>query len=253
LAELETNKHSGATVIEWPWKYMQRASKAGPPWKYMQRASKAGPGSLYDLERDPGERRDVAASHPGVALRLRRQAERMRAEGLGGLTLACVAGSSREHVSLTLWLGREASALDGLALEPKDDVEPRLDGEGRMTGASLRFVLPPQNFDRGPRRPRDRDGLRVRTQEGGGKGSWVRIDPKGVLSQPPVFGPGNERLVPGRTIPLRSIRSRRVLPSLTHHGPRPVCRLHYYEPPETPRPTVEPALMERLRALGYVE
>jgi arylsulfatase A-like enzyme len=49
-----------------------------PPYKLIE--SSRGALELYDLERDPGEARDLSTQHPALALELRSQLSRLRAE-----------------------------------------------------------------------------------------------------------------------------------------------------------------------------
>jgi arylsulfatase A-like enzyme len=71
---------SGRWKLHLPHAYSTLAGKpggGGKPGPYKQAKAAL---ALYDLEKDPGEKTDVAAAHPDVVARLQKLAERARAD-----------------------------------------------------------------------------------------------------------------------------------------------------------------------------
>ena len=228
FAELECLGHSAGAAIDWPWKYVRQ----GPDEM------------LFDLERDPGERRSLSAEEPERVAALRAAFERARGGGHAGLTLACAAGPEESRADIEVALtrgGAPPGRPEARGLEKGDRI---IEQEG---GFRVDLELTPSAGDRGlTAKVPDRDSVRLPVFP---SDAVLEItNHSGVV----ILGPRGGRLSGDRPIPLASITTRSV-PSPLAVAFRPRCRLYHYVPAEPVPVAADPELAARLRALGYVE
>jgi len=71
-------------------------------------------GLLYDMNADPGQRRDVSAEHPDVAQKLRAELEQWRSEALGGIAAAENRPFTVGYAELTMLPARDGEPHGGV-------------------------------------------------------------------------------------------------------------------------------------------
>lgn len=239
VSELELLNESGASVIEWPWKYL---------------TTTGGEAALFDLAGDPRELKDLSGVHPQLVSRLKGALADVRLASRKGLAVTCVAGARPAVVELRL------AAVDGVlenltpfAFEESDS----LSVIGSVSRASLRLApslrLPgfrPKDLSR--RKP-DHDSLRAEDFSAGGLQIEAMLtEGRGTVR---LIGAAGRALRPdGGTIELAEIEA---VSSIRHfkQAADPTCYVSYVRAnaESGAGAPVDSHLLRRLEALGYVE
>jgi arylsulfatase A-like enzyme len=240
VGALDLDGRRAEAAILWPWKYLRDASGE----------------RVFDLGADPGETTDRAAARPEIVAPLRALVKARRASAREGLWLVCFASGSETVVRAELRVpGASTPAVEGVGLEDGDGVTVRpgrIEAEFRLRPAESHPELARLDPIVAASTQPDRDGVRI--AEVAGATVSVRLTASGAAT-PALAGPDGAPLpADGAPIPLAAIATssaprERGAPATLR------CALHSVEvASETmPEEAVDPALRQRLRALGYLE
>jgi arylsulfatase A-like enzyme len=188
---------------------------------------------LYDLERDPAERRNLAASGPPELAGLAPAIERQLAQELPGLWILADGAPAGSRLSGSITFARPPRLWVPYLLGPQDRVE--------LNGNRLRFDLAGERFGKGLRI--EGDFGRIAAVEAARDGR--PLPPAGVRI-------GADAPYAGGAIPLAALRSPR--PPVPGARSGAVLRLWVRDGAAAERrTTVDPETEKRLRDLGYIE
>ena len=218
-----------------------------------------GRAALFDLERDPAERRDLARKEPDRVAAMRALLDAARARHAEGWHLRGCGCRDRTD-ALAFDLSWSSGTLTSFDLEAADVLASEA---GR---ASVHLALEPdrERAERAETRRGDRDELVISDASG------VRVTPPGDAPLAVAFGrgaietrrepfdlePEREAARVDASAPIDCLRLVRV-ESKKDPGTGGYCRPHLrvwvVEAPETREGELDPELRDRLRALGYAE
>lgn len=243
----ERHDERGPLVSELDLDGRRATSAIALPWKYLR---SDGDEQLFDLSADPAETTDLAAAHPERVARLRAVVERRQVAGRAGLWLRCTAGARDQRLRLELRMPEGSAAqVTGIGLEEGD----RVAATGAGVRADLDLRAPRAHDDLARLDPliasqtqADRDALHV----AGLAGEFVQVEIDARLDA----ADGSVLAGDGAPIPVARIDVA-VPPPMSSGGAEPVCVLYHVAPiaESAAREELDPAVRERLRALGYLE
>jgi hypothetical protein len=241
------------------------ASAIVEPWKVIVDQTSKGR-ELYDLVADPLERRNLTFANPDKLAEMERILSSVLSRAAHGWHLLACGGDDVTELSFSLH-GSLASVSEG-ALEEDDTVSVAGEGDGAV---AVRLSLRPYDATREffgrfiTQRRRDEDEVRIEPETAT---SPLRVESDSDLRL--VVGP-SRIVTSARSLDLTALRADAVVPSTSviacppappaPASPAdaalaknvPLLRLWYVEPPAAlSAASVDPAVADRLRALGYV-
>jgi arylsulfatase A-like enzyme len=188
---------------------------------------------LYDLARDPAERRNLAAPGPPEVARLAPAIERQLAEELPGLWVLADGAPAGSRLSGSIAFARPPRLWVPYLLGPQDRVE--------LNGNRLQFEMAGEGFGKGLRIQGDFGGIAA-----------VEATLEGRPLPPAGIRIGAGASYGGGAIPVAALRSPRLPAAGPHDGA--VLRLWMRAGPAAKRrTTIDPETEKRLRDLGYIE
>jgi arylsulfatase A-like enzyme len=206
---------------------------------------------LFDLAADPGEKHDVVAKRPEMAVTLRARLDQELAASGDGLYVIARSGWQRSLVRARL---SAAAAFENVALwDPEQGDAFRLSPDGKVLDLKLRLV--PETG--GPLKKVDVDGVRFGIA--GGRHCVIqRFDvdggpaPRGMvnLGDDPARFPGPPPWAFGPDVP--GVRVRHLEAREAGLDGQPRIRFAAVKRGAAPTATVSAETRERLRALGYL-